>query len=110
MDSLKKLSSREQTGTQKTEEWEREISSRQASAYAWVDLESTGKALQDVLAVLSLMTIVRPDNEEVAQQRKMLDSIKTVVGAASTLKTGWFWLGSAGNEMELQFKLGGSAK
>jgi hypothetical protein len=106
MASLKKLISTEQMQTPKAAEWEREIHSREATAYAWVDLESTGKALQDVLAVLSLMTIVRPNSEEVAQQRKTLDSIKAVVGAASALKTGWFWLGSDGNETELQFRLG----
>jgi hypothetical protein len=88
--------------------WANGMASKPASAYGWVDLAATSKAAKDVIAVATLVTLVsgRGSENERTEQRKALDTAKTIADAMGSLKTGSFWVNTARGETEISFKLG----
>lgn len=87
--------------------WARGIGDRPAVAYASMNMEATGKALKDALAVYSLVLMVQNSGEDAASQRKTLDAAKGMINSVAALREGKFWLSRTADETKLEFRLGG---
>jgi hypothetical protein len=87
--------------------WERGLTAKPATAYAWADLAATSKSAKDVIAIISLVNIVQNTGEDAAEQRKLLAQASAIADTAAVLRTASFWVNTAGSEMELSFTFGG---
>jgi hypothetical protein len=86
--------------------WEHGLTTKPATAYAWADLAATSKSAKDVIAMISLVTLVQNTGEDATEQRKALAEAKAIADAVAALKTASLWVNAAGNEMELSFRFG----
>jgi len=90
-------------------EWREGIGSGEGPAYAWIDMESSGVALRNAIAVYTLVLLAQnaPDRAEL---REGLERAKTWIDAAGSIETCMLWLDSEETEFELRFKLGAVGK
>lgn len=105
MEALNKLLVRSQRSAAVAQGLWRAKEVQDASAYAWLDLESMGQSLRNAIAVYSLILMVQNDKSSV-ETRRSLEYIKGLIDSAQPLKTCFFWLGFEGSEFEVRFKLG----
>jgi len=76
-----------------------------SAAYGWVDLQSTGQAVRNAIAVYSL-ALMAQNSAGNAATRRNLEEAKMWINALTPLETCALWLGEHEDEFDLRFRLG----
>jgi len=85
--------------------WFKGMAEREGSAYAWLDLEPTSRALKNAMAVYSLVLMVQKA-EGNAKTRESLERVKVWLDVICSWKTCSLWITAGGSEFEACFTLG----
>jgi len=101
MAALRKILARDEEGLNR---WQAGIGSRHATAYAWMDPETTGKALKNAIAVYSLYLMVQ--NAQAGTSH--LETIGKIGAWIDALQPGscLFWLDADDRGFELNVEMG----
>ena len=85
--------------------WHRGIGGRDAAGYAWIDIEPTGRALKNAIAIYKLILMMQNTGVSL-KTRENLRYVEVWIDAMIPLKTCFLWLDFDGSEFEVLFKLG----
>ena len=78
---------------------------RDATAYAWIDLEATHEALTHAIAVYTLSLLVSGDDKS-GSTRRQLNDLQGWLDSVRCLRTCRLWLKARPPGFELQFEFG----
>ncbi len=103
IESLEKLLAREDS--QQPARWKKNLTDKPSTSYTWIDLKETESALQNAIAVYTL--ILRLTNPAESQELcAQLELVSKGLKSLSPMKTASFWLNPDQNEFKIDFVIG----